>query len=311
MRAIHVTHRLGVVGVPRHEVGRRVVGLVATPERMDERLLDGRGAVRAGARRRDLDARLLERRREVDRVERLPLLVVVRPDRVGDAPVGEREAGIVLDRALEAPDRLLVVERVGPHESTVEPRLGARRGRRRLTRVSAEIEVRLHRLAEGMAAHRRSVCARRFTTPPARRKSCGGARAECGSLSAALREAPRSPRVVVSSTCPEGDAAYRAANAASAPARASSRGTRCAVRPGPRGSAAPADRATPATPVCSAWWSPATEVRAPDAASWMLAVLAGRPSSPGPRGIGADRPVEEPGVGDSLLRVLHAADAVH
>ena len=141
MRAIHVTHRLGVVGVPRDEVGRRVVGLVAAPERLDERPLDRRGAVHARARRRDLGARLLERRREVDRVERLPLLVVVRPDRVGDPPVGQREAGVVLDRALEAPDRLLVVERVGPHESAVVPRLGARRGRRRPARVGAEIEV--------------------------------------------------------------------------------------------------------------------------------------------------------------------------
>ena len=145
MRAIHGTHRLGVVGVPRDEVGRRVVDLVAAPERLDERPLDRRGAVRARARRRDLVARLLERRREVDRVERLPLLVVVRPDRVGDAPVRQREAGVVLDRALEAPDRLLVVERVGPHEPAVEPRLGARRGRRRPARVGAEIEVGLHR----------------------------------------------------------------------------------------------------------------------------------------------------------------------
>ena len=145
MRAIHVTHRLGVVSVPRDEVGRRVVDLVAAPERLDERPLDRRGAVRARARRRDLVARLLERRREVDRVERLPLLVVVRPDRVGDTPVGQREAGVVLERALEAPDRLLVVERVGPHQSAVEPRLGARRGRRRPARVGAEIEVGLHR----------------------------------------------------------------------------------------------------------------------------------------------------------------------
>ena len=124
MRAIDGTHRVGVVGVPRDEVGRRVVGLVAARERLDERPLDRRGAVRARARRRDLVARLLERRREVDRVERLPLLVVVRPDRVGDPPVGEREARVVLDRALEAPDRLLVVERVGPHEPAVEPQPG-------------------------------------------------------------------------------------------------------------------------------------------------------------------------------------------
>jgi hypothetical protein len=72
---MRVTHRLGVVGVPRDEVGRRVVGLVATSERYDERPLDRRGTVRARARRRDLLARLLERSREVDRVERLPLLV--------------------------------------------------------------------------------------------------------------------------------------------------------------------------------------------------------------------------------------------
>ena len=142
IRVVHGPHRLGVVGVPRDEVGRRVVGLVAARERFDERPLDRRGAVRARARRRDLVTRLLERRREVDRVERLPLLVVVRPDRVGDPPVGEREARVVLDRALEAADRLLVVERVGPHEPAVEPQLGARRRRRRPTRVAPEIEIR-------------------------------------------------------------------------------------------------------------------------------------------------------------------------
>jgi formamidopyrimidine-DNA glycosylase len=35
----------------------------------------------------------------------------------------------VIPVAAEAPDRLLVVERVGPHKSTVEPHLGARRRR--------------------------------------------------------------------------------------------------------------------------------------------------------------------------------------
>jgi len=47
----------------------------------------------------------------------------------------------VLDRALEAPDRLLVMERVGPHQSAVEPRLGHRRSRRRRAPIGAEIEV--------------------------------------------------------------------------------------------------------------------------------------------------------------------------
>ena len=101
--------------------------------------------MRARARRRDLVARLFERCREVDRVERFPLLVVVRPKRVGDPPAGQREACVMLDRPLEAPDCLLMVERVGPHKSTVEPRLGARRGCRRPTRVGAEIEVGFHR----------------------------------------------------------------------------------------------------------------------------------------------------------------------
>ena len=101
--------------------------------------------MRARARRGDLVARLFERCREVDRVERFPLLVVVRPKRVGDPPAGQREACVMFDRPLEAPDRLLMVERVGPHKSTVEPRLGARRGCRRPTRVGAEIEVGFHR----------------------------------------------------------------------------------------------------------------------------------------------------------------------
>ena len=145
MRAIHLTHRLDVVSVPRNEVGRRVVGLIAAPQRLDERPLDRSGAMRARARRRDLVARLFERCREVDRVERFPLLVVVRPKRIGDPPASQREACVMLDRPLEAPDCLLMVERVGPHKSTVEPRLGARRGCRRPPRVGAEIEIGLHR----------------------------------------------------------------------------------------------------------------------------------------------------------------------
>jgi hypothetical protein len=71
MRAIHLTHLLGVIGIPGYEVGRRVVGLIAAPERVYERALDRSGALGARARRRDLVARLLKRRREVDRVERL------------------------------------------------------------------------------------------------------------------------------------------------------------------------------------------------------------------------------------------------
>ena len=172
MSAIHVTHRLGVVRVPADQVGGRVVGLVAACECLDERLLDQCGAVRAPAGRRDLVAGPLERRREVDRVERLPLLVVVGPNRVGDPPVGQREAGVVLDRALEAPDRLLVVERVGPHQSAVEPRLGAGRSCRRPARVGAEIEVGLHRCRSRPTFRRfynfwRAVAARR----PNRRSS--------------------------------------------------------------------------------------------------------------------------------------------
>ena len=86
-----------------------------------------------------------QRGREVDRVECLPGLVVVGPDRVGDAPPRNGEVGVERQSALETADRFLVIERVGPDHAAVEPRLGL--GRRGVNQplIGPEVVVRFGR----------------------------------------------------------------------------------------------------------------------------------------------------------------------
>ena len=93
-RPVHLAHRVGVVVVPPVEVAglrRRI----APRERLDERPLDRRGA-------RDPIERLTggiphgaQRARQIVRIELAPLLVVVGPGRVPDAPPGHRAVGVV------------------------------------------------------------------------------------------------------------------------------------------------------------------------------------------------------------------------
>ena len=83
-----------------------------------------------------------QRRRQVDGVERLPRLVVVGPDAVGDTPPRDREVRVELQGTVEAADRLLVVERVGPDQPTVEPDLRLRRGGVNRPVIGAQVVVR-------------------------------------------------------------------------------------------------------------------------------------------------------------------------
>ena len=138
-----LTHRLGVANEPSlQRVGVvRVVGGKAGRQRLDQATFDRAGPATRG--QLQLHPRPRQRRGEIHRVESLPRLVVVRADRVGDAPSRRSERGIEFQGTFETPNGLFVVERVRPHEAPVEPDL--RLGRRRLDRamVGAEVEVRL------------------------------------------------------------------------------------------------------------------------------------------------------------------------
>src|SRR5262249_43446963 len=60
---------------------------------------------------------------EVDRIESLPLLVVVGAGGISDAPPCHGAARIMPGGLLEAAHGLLVIEAIGPNESAIEPRL--------------------------------------------------------------------------------------------------------------------------------------------------------------------------------------------
>ena len=111
----------------------------------------------------------VQARGQVDGVERLPALVVVGADRVGDAPVRRPQIRVLLQRLLEARHRLFVVERVGPHQPPVEPHLSRGRGGRHRAVVVTEVVVRV--------AHGSSVGRARRPPPPlaraARAARCG------------------------------------------------------------------------------------------------------------------------------------------
>ena len=142
-------HRVGVGELERREVLDRLGPGEPLRQRVDQVALDV-GRARCGlARGGDGSVRAPQRRMQVDGVEGVPVLVVVRAGGVGDAPVGECAPGIVLHGPLEAAHRLLVVEAVAPQQAAVEPRLRGGRGRRHRAGVGAEIE--------GIAGHATSL----------------------------------------------------------------------------------------------------------------------------------------------------------
>src|SRR5690606_30968380 len=113
---VHLPHAVRV-GLVRHRaVGDGPVPGVAGAQGADQGLFDGGDA--GGGRVGPLDGlvRAFDGAGEVVAVEGVPRLVVVGPEGVGDAPVGHGAVGIGRHRLLEAGDRLLVVEGVGPHQ---------------------------------------------------------------------------------------------------------------------------------------------------------------------------------------------------
>ena len=138
----HLAHRGGVVVVPPGEVAGRVRmrdTAARAPRRAPARPGDARFDAVERAKGGVPDR--AERAREVGRIELLPRLVVVGPGGVPDPPPGHRAARVVLRRPPEAAHRLLVGERVAPHEAPVEPALRFVRSGRDRERDGSEIEV--------------------------------------------------------------------------------------------------------------------------------------------------------------------------
>jgi hypothetical protein len=118
---VDLAHRARITGRPDRQV---IAGLscgIPLSDRADQRLLERRRGRRElpGAHARVVSA--ADRGPQIDLVERLPWLVVVGPDSVSKSPIREREVLVERDRALEAADRLLVIEGIAPNQSAIEP----------------------------------------------------------------------------------------------------------------------------------------------------------------------------------------------
>ena len=118
-------HRGGVGHRPPGQVLGRLGGREAVAQGLDQRPLDRVPLSRQFGGALDRRCALRSVGAQVDLVERVPCLVVVRAGGVGHAPVRDRATLVHRDRLLEAAHRLLVVEAVGPDQPAVEPALRA------------------------------------------------------------------------------------------------------------------------------------------------------------------------------------------
>ena len=136
---VHLAHRDRVGVAPRCAVLRR--GALREPrrERCDQRLLHRRGRARKITGTGDRRVCAADRVDQLLRLEGVPVLVVVRSDRVRLAPVRHRAVGVSLCRTSEAAQRLLVVEGVTPDQPAIEP--GLRSGRTGLHREGVGAQV--------------------------------------------------------------------------------------------------------------------------------------------------------------------------
>ena len=139
MRPMREPHGVGEGIVPGALVVDGLALWVARGQRLDQRALRRGDAVyeREGVARGVIGTG--ERLGFAGGVLQLPGEVVVRPDRVGDAPMGHRTFRIDRQRLLEAGDRFLMVKAKAPVEAAVEPALGLRRFDGHLAGVGAEI----------------------------------------------------------------------------------------------------------------------------------------------------------------------------
>jgi hypothetical protein len=139
MRLVRQAHDVGKGVVPGALVVDRVALRIAGRQRLDQRAFRRGDAAdqREGSAGRIMGAG--ERRCLTGGILQFPGVVVVGPDRVGDAPMGHGTVRVGLQRLLEAGDGLLMVVAEAPVEATVEPTLGVRRNGGHLPGVGAEI----------------------------------------------------------------------------------------------------------------------------------------------------------------------------
>jgi hypothetical protein len=139
MRLLCEPHGVGKGVVPRALVVDGVALRITGRQRLDQRAFGradtadqregGAGRVIGASKRCGLASRVLQFPREV----------VVRPDRIGDAPMSDRAVRVPLQRLREAGDRFLMMVAKAPVEAAVEPTLGVRRGGGHLPGVGPEI----------------------------------------------------------------------------------------------------------------------------------------------------------------------------
>ncbi|EPJ34863.1 hypothetical protein STAFG_8053 [Streptomyces afghaniensis 772] len=141
---IHRAHGVRVRLVPHRAVLDGLRLRVAGSQRADQSLLDRGGPDGLLMGSFHCGMRTLHRPRQFLAVEEFPGLVVVRAQRVGDAPIRHRALGISLGRLFEAGDGFLVMEGVRPHQAAVEPELGLGKGGGDGTAVRAEVVIVAH-----------------------------------------------------------------------------------------------------------------------------------------------------------------------
>ena len=150
MRLVREAHGVGKGVVPGALVVDGVALWIAGGQRLDQRAFRRGDAAdqRQGSAGRVMGAG--ERRGLAGGVLQFPGVVVVRPGRVADAPMGHGTVRVGLQCLLEAGDSLLMVVAEAPVEATVEPPLGIRRGGCHLPGVGAEIIRIVHVASSGI-----------------------------------------------------------------------------------------------------------------------------------------------------------------
>ncbi len=141
MRPVDLAHRLRIGGVPRHHVIDRLSLRIARAQRLDQQVFDGRQPLDAGQRLLQGVIRHGQRLRPPGRIVEMPRQVVVRPGRIGDAPVSHGAGRVCLGRLAEALDRLAVVIGIGPVKPAIEPELRIGHVRRDRPAVCPQVEI--------------------------------------------------------------------------------------------------------------------------------------------------------------------------
>ena len=139
MRLVCEPHGVGKGVVPGALVVDWIALRITGQQRLDQRAF-GRGE--AASQRESRVGRVMragQRRSLTGGVLEFPRVVVVRPNRVGDAPMCHGTVRVRLQCLFEAGDSFLMVVAETPVETTVEPTLGIRRGSGHLPGVAAEI----------------------------------------------------------------------------------------------------------------------------------------------------------------------------